>query len=52
MSRTFIGSNYSARDLIKESEETRRVGSKVIDLLKRQWDSVVNCTVDTVTWFS
>lgn len=49
MGHTVKGPNTGAVSLINESIETRVVGNKVIELLKKQGHTVVNCTIDTAS---
>ncbi|KMT21610.1 N-acetylmuramoyl-L-alanine amidase [Clostridium cylindrosporum] len=46
MGHTLEGSNYGAIGVLKESEETRRLGNKVIKYLNQLGHTVVNCTID------
>ncbi|WP_053083303.1 N-acetylmuramoyl-L-alanine amidase [Clostridium cylindrosporum] len=46
MGHTLEGPNSGAVGIIKESEETRRLGKKVIKYLEDLGHNVVNCTVD------
>lgn len=46
---TITGPNYGAVGLIKESEETRVIGNKVIALLKQAGHTIVDCTVNTAS---
>lgn len=49
LGHTVSGPNTGAVGIINESEETRRVGNKVIEFLKRCGNTVINCTVDTAS---
>ncbi len=46
MGHTIEGANYGAVGIIKESEETRTLGYKVIEYIQKLGHRVVNCTVD------
>lgn len=44
---TLSGSNYGAVGILKESEETRNLGNRVIKYLSALGHTVVNCSVDS-----
>lgn len=46
MGHTVSGANYGAVGILKESEQTRVLGNKIINLLKGLGNTVINCTVD------
>ena len=46
MGHTISGPNYGAVGIIKESEETRRLGKEVKCLLQKQGHTVIDCTID------
>lgn len=49
MGHTLSGPNYGSEGILKESEETRKLGNKVIELLNKEGHTVINCTVDTAS---
>lgn len=49
MGHTLSGANYGAVALMRESEETRVLGKKVISYLESAGAKVVNCTIDKAT---
>lgn len=49
MGHTLSGPNYGAVGIVKESEETRFIGKKLIDILKKEGHTVVDCSVDAAS---
>lgn len=46
MGHTINGANYGSVGILKESEETRSLGNRVINYLKALGHKIVNCSID------